>query len=337
MRYYFVRADKLRATERETLPALQTLNDDPQYRGWVVPMEMNFDDACRGAYVADYCAVSHRWLTDGTKHPKRAPPDPEGVQLKALKQYLQRRTEIKYVWVDWLCMWQADKEGERELTSAERDEFKRMLAEVNLLYLGCKVLVLLDLSYVSRFWTSYEAWLGSQSPTGEGIRLADARSSRWEIVRILRANEFHVRALQDAVVKEMRTSAEAISYLGSPEIRVTNASDKTVQLERLAKLDERVRNLFARDQALAEVRSILHASKRACWPLEVCCAPRPLEEAVLEAERAGVGNAKLAEARAALAAQSQRRAQELREQEERLMRELEATRKDRLAAEQMSA
>ena len=27
-----------------------------------------------------------------------------------------------------------------------------MLGEINMLYLGCQVLVLLDLSYLSRFW-----------------------------------------------------------------------------------------------------------------------------------------------------------------------------------------
>ena len=48
-------------------------------------------------------------------------------------------------------------------TPAESAAFKHMLANVNLLYLGCYVLVLLDLSYMSRFWTQFEAWLSLQA------------------------------------------------------------------------------------------------------------------------------------------------------------------------------
>lgn len=41
-------------------------------------------------------------------------------------------------------------QGER--TPAETVRFKRMLHNVNLLYLGCSVLALIDISYLSRFW-----------------------------------------------------------------------------------------------------------------------------------------------------------------------------------------
>lgn len=39
-------------------------------------------------------------------------------------------------------------------TPAEKVQFDFMLENVNLLYLGLKVLILLDGSYVSRFWVS---------------------------------------------------------------------------------------------------------------------------------------------------------------------------------------
>ena len=42
-------------------------------------------------------------------------------------------------------------QGER--TAAEKVLFKHMLVNINILYLGMGVLILLDLSYVSRFWT----------------------------------------------------------------------------------------------------------------------------------------------------------------------------------------
>lgn len=39
----------------------------------------------------------------------------------------------------------------------------RVLRTVNLLYLGTRVLVLADISYLSRFWTQFEAWLSMQA------------------------------------------------------------------------------------------------------------------------------------------------------------------------------
>ena len=84
IKYYFVRADKLRETTATTLPALQTMLADAKMRDWIVEKEMSFDDACRGKYVDEYLACSHRWLTDGTANPRRAPPDPKGVQLAAI-------------------------------------------------------------------------------------------------------------------------------------------------------------------------------------------------------------------------------------------------------------
>lgn len=44
------------------------------------------------------------------------------------------------------CMPQGDR------SPAEKAQFLWMLENVNSLYLGCCVLILLDLSYLSRFW-----------------------------------------------------------------------------------------------------------------------------------------------------------------------------------------
>ena len=54
-------------------------------------------------------------------------------------------------------------QGER--TPAEKVNFQHMLSNINLLYLGCHVLVLLDLSYLSRFWVrSAESKKDSRTP-----------------------------------------------------------------------------------------------------------------------------------------------------------------------------
>ena len=51
VKYYFVRADKVRDSTATTLPALQTLLADATTRDWIVEKEMTFEDACRGEYV----------------------------------------------------------------------------------------------------------------------------------------------------------------------------------------------------------------------------------------------------------------------------------------------
>ena len=48
-----------------------------------------------------------------------------------------------------------------------------MLKNVNLLYLGCTVLLIVDLSYLSRFWTQFEAWLSMRHASWEGLQPDD--------------------------------------------------------------------------------------------------------------------------------------------------------------------
>ena len=57
-----------------------------------------------------------------------------------------------------------------------------MLPNVNLLYLGATVLILLDESYMRRFWTLFEGWLAFSMPTAErGIVAAPAAQRRLAI------------------------------------------------------------------------------------------------------------------------------------------------------------
>ena len=90
-----------------------------------------------------------RWLDESQ-------PDKEGVQFEAIKAQLAEMPGIEYVWYDYSCMPQGD-----DRTLAEKLCFKWMLENVNLLYLSCSVLCILDLSYNTRFWTQFEAWCGA--------------------------------------------------------------------------------------------------------------------------------------------------------------------------------
>ena len=72
---------------------------------------------------------------------------PRREQFAAVKRYLEDNPHIERVWYDYWVM----PQGKR--TPAELERFKWRLRNVNLLYLGSSVLVLVDMSYLSRFWT----------------------------------------------------------------------------------------------------------------------------------------------------------------------------------------
>ena len=99
-------------------------------------------------------------------------PDPDGEQLKAPKGFLNSPggKKIERVWIDSACMPQDLPKGSR--SAEDTVAFKGMLKEVNRLYLGTTVLILLDLSYVSRFWTQFESWLAMQFAMPDGLKPA---------------------------------------------------------------------------------------------------------------------------------------------------------------------
>ena len=127
--------------------------------GMLEQIDISFADVLSGNLVASFCVCSHRWM-------EQSRPDRDGTQLRAVKEHLAANRHLKYVWFDAWCMPQGERSPEEEAS------FRAMLANVNLLYLGMSVLVLLDLSYLSRFWTQMEAWLSMQDTTLGGLRSA---------------------------------------------------------------------------------------------------------------------------------------------------------------------
>ena len=131
----------------------------------IVSEYVSLVDACSGELRKDVLVVSHRWLSPEA-------PDAGGTQLATIRAHLMAHDEIRLVWYDAWCMPQdertaKEKEEKAKDTRTEEDvkDFKRMLADVNLLYVGASVLFLLDVSYISRFWTQFEAWLSMQKAT----------------------------------------------------------------------------------------------------------------------------------------------------------------------------
>ena len=144
-------------------------------------MALDYADVVKGTHIETTLAVSHRWMQPDD-------PDPDGEQLKALKGFLNSPAgkKIERVWIDSACMPQDHPKGSRSAEDAAA--FKRMLKEVNRLYLGTTVLILLDLSYVSRFWTQFESWLSMQYATPSGLKSAvGTRNARHHTVCIQNA------------------------------------------------------------------------------------------------------------------------------------------------------
>ena len=73
------------------------------------------------------------------------------AQAKELRAFLETSPQIKYVWYDFACMPQGDRSPE------DKEIFSSTLPHVNILYLGATCLLLVDISYLSRFWTQVRA------------------------------------------------------------------------------------------------------------------------------------------------------------------------------------
>mmetsp|Transcript_10152 Transcript_10152/g.33311 ORF Transcript_10152/g.33311 Transcript_10152/m.33311 type:complete len:484 (+) Transcript_10152:691-2142(+) len=234
--FLFLDADVLRsgrydeAGYKTTLPRLQEIQ--AAHPEWIKRRVLKRHLAYgRHAYRGEILAVSHRWEQPDA-------PDASGVQLQAIREHLQDCPSIKLVWYDFWCMPQG---GER--TPTEKVDFKRMLQNINILYLGCSVLILQELSYLSRFWTQFEAWCSMQAAAGGGLGPAPAAERRCTVVPIHQATEGMASEL--IMMWASRSVDEAIETLASPDVTVTNQSDKELQLYKLRELDSLVREAVA--------------------------------------------------------------------------------------------
>ena len=105
------------------------------------------------------------------------------------------------------------------------------------------MLILLDLSYVSRFWTQFECWCSMQSLSKDGLSPAAPAERRCTIVPILGANSSLVECV--LAMWGQRSPEEAHGLLAKADVTVTNQKDKDRQLPKILRLDERVRTVLS--------------------------------------------------------------------------------------------
>ena len=73
-------------------------------------------------------------------------------------------------------MAQRDASGHR--SASDEAEFQFMLAAIADLYLTSNVLILLDNTYMTRFWTLMEAWCAMMTATSGGVKASTEAERR---------------------------------------------------------------------------------------------------------------------------------------------------------------
>jgi len=128
-------------------------------------------------------------------------------------------------------------------TESEEAEFGEMLDAIADLYLTARVLILMDSSYDSRFWTLMEAWCSMMKVTPHGVRTAEDYDRRYTIVCIHNADKVYDKP---KLVKKLSTKSpeEMHDILSKPDIQLTNARDKEKMLPVISKTNEHVKEML---------------------------------------------------------------------------------------------
>ena len=261
----------------EELPKFQELRER---EGFLKQHKVTRREAFRHRYGGEYLAISHRWFAPDA-------PDKDGLQLSKIKVYLREHPTINWVWFDYWCMPQGKK------TPGENVSFKYMLGNINWLYIGCSVLVLLDLSYLSRFWTQFEAWLSLQLVVeGGGLQAATSDSTRTEIVPIYNGTEDACDLLRKTWANQ--TPEKAHDILAMPDVTVTNQGDKDMQLPKILSLNDEVKSVMGggeKQEVNVEVKSVMEASDHPAVELEPLQDTTQLRQAVSDVTSEALGAA----------------------------------------------
>jgi hypothetical protein len=243
--FYFLPREVVLECRTRSLPSMQELRDDEHLVKFQIPL----GDAFRGKGVINHIlVVSHRWEVPGR-------PDVNGVQLEAIKAYLEAHPDIEWVWFDYSTMPQKIG-GIDTRTFMERAEYQLMLAAIADLYLTAHCLILLDGSYASRFWTLMEAWCSMQTATKDGLKTsisstedADFTGSDVKVGSRCTIKCIH-NAAKEATAKHLvylvsqKTPEEMYHILEKPDVNVTNAKDKETMLPKILMYNEYVIQRF---------------------------------------------------------------------------------------------
>ena len=165
-----------------------------------------------------------------------------------MQAYLVEHPEGQYVFYDYSCTPQrllssvAVSSGVHghwaTRTTCEQREFDLVLNNVLSVYLGFKVLILMDDLASVRFWPQLETFLALQSATRRGLAPTPYEDCRAHFMYFASTPEDEQ---SEYFEKWLRcTSAEAYQRLASAEVAVSFESDKQAILPKLLGLDDMV-------------------------------------------------------------------------------------------------
>jgi len=127
-----------------------------------------------------------------------------------------------------------------------------MLECIPNLYLTAQVLILLDGSYASRFWTLTEAWCSMQTATKKGLEnsVSSTEDADFKGLDVQVGSRCTIKCIHNAAkdttskglvdLVATKTPVEIYGILEKPDVGVTNAKDKETMLPKILKIDEDV-------------------------------------------------------------------------------------------------
>ena len=139
--------------------------------------------------------------------------------------------------------WYGPNGEENQRSSSDEVLFGLMLGAIADLYLTANVLILLDKTYPTRFWTTMEAWCSMQTSTSTGVRPARGGEQRYTIACIHNANPKY--AEPELVEFSKKTPDEMTKFLASPDVAVTNEKDKKTFLPIVGETNDHVREMMS--------------------------------------------------------------------------------------------
>jgi hypothetical protein len=141
-------------------------------------------------------------------------------------------------------------------TREEKAEFQLMLAAVSDLYLTAQVLILLDGSYASRFWTLTEAWCSMQTATKDGLKssISSAKDVDFTGSDVQVGSRCTIKCIHNAAQEttskflvnlvSTQTPKGMHGILEKPDVNVTNAKDKEAMLPKILEINTHVIETF---------------------------------------------------------------------------------------------
>ena len=118
-----IKADFLRTFSGKNLPFFQELR--AKHPSAFVEVTISYEEVVRGTHVEKILSISHRWM-------EPTQPDPDGEQLKAIKDFLVSSAgkRIELVWIDGGSMPQHQPTIGLIRSDEDTADFKTMLSQV---------------------------------------------------------------------------------------------------------------------------------------------------------------------------------------------------------------